>query len=128
MKKQDLPLSPHLQIYKPQITSVLSIAHRITGFALNFTLLIFVIGLLSITLGEEYYFLFKFLINTIPAKIVLYLSILGFSYHLLNGFRHFFWDFGLFLEKKSSTILGYVILVLSLIISAIISICSGLFL
>jgi succinate dehydrogenase / fumarate reductase, cytochrome b subunit len=127
MKKQDLPLSPHLQIYKPQITSILSITHRITGFSLNFSLLIFVIGLLCITLGEEYYLFFKYLLNTIPVKIILYFTILGFSFHLLNGLRHIFWDFGFFLENKSSAVLGYLILFFSLIISTMISVYSGLF-
>ena len=47
MSKQDLPLSPHLQIYKPQITSVLSIMHRITGFSLAFIVILFILGLLT---------------------------------------------------------------------------------
>ena len=55
MSKQDLPLSPHLQIYKPQITSVLSIMHRITGFSLAFVVILFVLGLLAVALGEGYY-------------------------------------------------------------------------
>ena len=66
MKKEDLPISPHLQIYKPQITSLLSISHRVTGFALNFSLIILVSGLLCITLGEVYFLLFIEILNTIP--------------------------------------------------------------
>ena len=58
MKKTDLPLSPHLQIYKPQITSILSIGHRISGFCLNFFLLFLGLWVSSLALGEFYYNLF----------------------------------------------------------------------
>ncbi len=127
MKKQDLPLSPHLQIYKPQITSLLSISHRITGFALNFSLTILVIGLFCIALGETYFIYFIGILNTIPLKIILFITILGFTYHLLNGLRHILWDFGLFLENKSSTILGYLVIFFSVLSSILISTLIGLF-
>ncbi len=128
MKKNDLPLSPHLQIYKPQVTSLLSISHRISGFLLNFSLVILVCGLLSIALGEKTFTYFIFLINTLPVKVILFFTILGFSYHLLNGIRHIIWDFGLLLENKSSAIFGYIIIILSIISSIVISVSIGLFL
>ena len=127
MKKQDLPLSPHLQIYKPQITSLLSISHRISGVALNFVLVILVLGLLCITLGESYFELIVSLINSFPIKIILFLSILGFSYHFLNGIRHIIWDFGFLLGNRSSAIFGYFIIATSFISSIFISRLLGLF-
>ena len=127
MKKQDLPLSPHLQIYKPQITSLLSISHRISGVALNFVLIILVLGLLCITLGESYFELLVSLINSFPIKIILFLSILGFSYHFLNGIRHIIWDFGFLLGNRSSAIFGYFIIATSFISSIFISRLLGLF-
>ena len=127
MKKENLPLSPHLQIYKPQITSLLSISHRITGLALNFSLIISVFGLLSLSLGEQYYNLFIYLINSYPFKILIFLTILGFSYHLLNGIRHIIWDLGFFLENKSSAIFGYLIICFAFISSLFISVYIGLF-
>lgn len=127
MKKQDLPLSPHLQIYKPQITSLLSISHRISGVALNFVLVILVLGLLCITLGESYFELLISLINSFPIKIILFLSILGFSYHFLNGIRHIIWDFGFLLGNRSSAIFGYFIIATSFISSIFISRLLGLF-
>ena len=127
MKKQDLPLSPHLQIYKPQITSLLSISHRISGIALNFVLVILVLGLLCITLGESYFELIVSLINSFPIKIILFLSILGFSYHFLNGIRHIIWDFGFLLGNRSSAIFGYFIIATSFISSIFISRLLGLF-
>tara|TARA_Y100000589_G_scaffold297923_1_gene306080 strand:- start:51 stop:437 length:387 start_codon:yes stop_codon:yes gene_type:complete len=128
MKKQDLPISPHLQIYKPQITSILSISHRITGFALNLSLVVMVYGLFSLSLGEKYFNFFLDFVSSIPMKVILYLTILGFSYHLLNGIRHIFWDFGFFLENKLSAALGYVIIICSFTLSILISILLGLFL
>ena len=127
MKKQDLPLSPHLQIYKPQITSLLSISHRISGVALNFVLVILVLGLLCITLGESYFELLISLINSFPIKIIIFLAILGFSYHVLNGIRHMIWDFGFLLGNKSSAIFGYFIIATSFISSIFISRLLGLF-
>ena len=127
MKKQDLPLSPHLQIYKPQITSLLSISHRISGVALNFVLVILVLGLLCITLGESYFELLISLINSFPIKIILFLAVLGFSYHFLNGIRHIIWDFGFLLGNKSSAIFGYFIIATSFISSIFISRLLGLF-
>ena len=127
MKKQDLPLSPHLQIYKPQITSLLSISHRISGVALNFVLVIVVLGLLCITLGESYFELLISLINSFPIKIIMFLAILGFSYHFLNGIRHIIWDFGFLLGNRSSAIFGYFIIATSIISSIFISRLLGLF-
>lgn len=127
MKKQDLPLSPHLQIYKPQITSLLSISHRISGVALNFVLVILVLGLLCITLGESYFELLISLITFFPIKIIIFLAILGFSYHFLNGIRHIIWDFGFLLGNRSSAIFGYFIIATSFISSILISRLLGLF-
>ena len=127
MKKQDLPLSPHLQIYKPQITSLLSISHRISGVALNFVLVILVLGLLCITLGESYFELLISLINSFPIKIIIFLAILGFSYHFLNGIRHIIWDFGFLLGNRSSGISGYIIIATSFISSIYIFRLLGLF-
>ena len=127
MKKQDLPLSPHLQIYKPQITSLLSISHRISGVALNFVLVILVLGLLCITLGESYFELLISLITFFPIKIIIFLAILGFSYHFLNGIRHIIWDFGFLLGNRSSAIFGYFIIATSFISSIFISRLLGLF-
>ena len=127
MKKNNLPISPHLQIYKPQITSILSISHRITGVSLNFSLIIIVLGLFCLTLGEKYFTYFIFIMSSIPLKIIMFLTILGFCYHFLNGIRHIIWDFGLFLENKSSAILGYLVVALSMISSVAIALVLELF-
>ena len=117
MKKTDLPLSPHLQIYKPQITSVLSIGHRISGFFLNFFLLFLSLWVSSLALGEFYYNLFLQFSSFFLIKLLLSLGLLGFTYHALNGIRHIFWDFGFFLDKLSSSIFGIIIVFFSVGIS-----------
>ena len=126
MKKEDLPISPHLQIYKPQITSILSITHRITGFFLNFSIIIFVLWIMSLSLGESTYEVFIEYIKIIPIKIIFFFLLLGFFYHLLNGFRHIIWDFGYFIENKSSAILGYIVLFFSFSLSIIVSLKLGI--
>lgn len=88
------PLSPHLQIYKPQWTSVLSIFHRFSGMAL-FGVLVFVsIWLLSGYQGKEAYESFLDVCRHSFVKGVLFLLGVTFIYHFLNGLRHLVWDMG----------------------------------
>nr|BAJ22105.1 succinate dehydrogenase cytochrome subunit 3 [Cycas taitungensis] len=96
------PLSPHLTIYKPQLTSTFSILHRISGAFLAtmvlFSLLFCLeIGLISFTYGNFYQFSFsvnfpKFILGLVN------LTLLALCYHMSNGVRHLWWDLGFFLE------------------------------
>ena len=117
MKKTELPISPHLQIYKPQITSILSIAHRITGFCLNFLIIFVSLWLLSLSLGELSYNYFVEFSSTIFMKLVISISIFGLSYHAINGIRHIFWDFGFFLNNSSALISGIIVVSLAFMLS-----------
>ena len=119
MKKTELPISPHLQIYKPQITSILSIAHRITGFCLNFLIIFVSLWLLSISLGETSYNYFVEFSSTIFMKLVISISIFGLSYHAMNGIRHIFWDFGFFLNNSSALISGIIVVSLAFMLSVL---------
>ncbi len=121
MKNNKLPLSPHLQIYKPQITSVLSITHRITGFCLSLTFPFYLIWLGCIFGGEVTYSLLIKAYSSNFAKIFFILIIYGFLYHMLNGIRHIIWDLGYGLSIRFSSISGIVIILLSLISTIIIS-------
>jgi succinate dehydrogenase / fumarate reductase cytochrome b subunit len=89
------PLSPHLTIYKPQITSILSIMHRITGFALYFGLLALVWWIVACIYCKNPESLFK---CACFSSLIWKLFIFGWSaslfYHTLNGIRHLFWDAG----------------------------------
>ena len=125
--KKNLPISPHLQIYKPQITSLLSITHRITGFGLNLALILLSLWIISFGLGSDVYANFVTIFETIFVKIVVYFIVLGISYHALNGIRHILWDFGLMISNKAALVSGLVIIFTSVILSFLVSNFIGLF-
>ena len=92
MNNSKNPLSPHLQIYRWQISSLLSIAHRITGI-LNLLGLIFISAWISSAgLGENLFECFSVLLKSFIGKLILIGFTWSISYHLLSGIRHFFWD------------------------------------
>ncbi|MAW97514.1 MAG: succinate dehydrogenase, cytochrome b556 subunit [Alphaproteobacteria bacterium] len=125
--KKNLPISPHLQIYKPQITSLLSITHRITGFGLNLALILLSLWIISFGLGSDVYANFVTIFETIFVKIIVYFIVLGISYHALNGIRHILWDFGFMISNKAALVSGLVIIFTSVILSFLISNFIGLF-
>ncbi|MDX2028208.1 MAG: succinate dehydrogenase, cytochrome b556 subunit [Alphaproteobacteria bacterium] len=107
------PLSPHLQIYKPQISSVLSIFHRMTGVALAFGLIIFVGWLVFLAGGPQSYAYFISLCQTLIGKILLLGFGWAFFYHFCCGIRHLCWDAGWFLSIRSMYVTGYLTLLVS---------------
>ena len=119
------PLSPHLQIYRPQLTSVLSITHRLTGFALSLVILLSPAILYFLTLSKDSHTLVMNLFQNSFVKLVLFLAIFGLSYHLCNGIRHLAWDAGYGLDLDSSYKSGYAVVVTSLGITFLIILTSG---
>ena len=117
MKKYIKPLSPHLQVYKPQITSILSITHRITGIILFFSSFFLALWLFSMAYNEN----IKNLVNTFFSlffgKTILFFISFSFFYHLLNGIRHLFWDIGYGYKLSNVYITGLLVIVLTLIIN-----------
>lgn len=111
------PLSPHLQIYKPQLTSVLSITHRITGVVLSILSLFIPLTLLSVALGVDYFNILKVFLTNIFIQLLITASIFVLAYHLLNGIRHLFWDYGLGLSMKDTYISGYLVLIVSVLLT-----------
>ncbi len=102
------PLSPHLTIYQPQLTSVLSIVHRGTGILLvAFYLGFFVWSDLSYAFGLSYY---VYIGSCLFSQFAIFIQLVVFScisYHFFNGLRHFLWDSGFFLDLKSVYSTGY---------------------
>ncbi|HSF93408.1 MAG TPA: succinate dehydrogenase, cytochrome b556 subunit [Thermohalobaculum sp.] len=94
VNRGDRPLSPHLQIYRPQITSILSILHRMTGVGLTLGGVLVVWWLLAAATGPEYFATVDGLITSWLGHLVLLGLTWALSYHLLNGIRHLFWDLG----------------------------------
>ena len=88
------PISPHLQIYKPQITSALSILHRITGGVLVVGTLVLVYWLGAIAAGPEAYAQAKAILGSFIGKVALFGWTWALFYHLANGIRHLVWDAG----------------------------------
>ena len=113
------PLSPHLQIYKPQLTSILSILHRATGVTLSMGSIILVLWIIALTLGEETYEMFSLIVNHWFSKFVLLGFTFGLFYHLSNGIRHLFWDAGYGYDLKVAYMSGSVVVVASLFFTAV---------
>src|SRR3546814_3834440 len=90
--KHTRSLSPNIQIYRPQLTSVLSIANRITGVVLSICAVVLVIWLIAAASGPEAYALFRDLIGSWPGKILLFGATFSFFLHLCGGIRHLVWD------------------------------------
>ena len=119
------PLSPHLQIYRPQLTSVLSITHRLTGFALSLVILLSPAILYFLTLSKDSHTLVMNFFQNGFVKLVIFLAIFGLSYHLCNGIRHLAWDAGYGLDLDSSYKSGYAVVAISLGITLLIVLTSG---
>jgi len=91
---QARPLSPHLQIYKPMLTMMMSIVHRITGAALYFGTLLFVWWLVAAASGPGAYAWVEAIYGSILGQLILFGYTWALVHHLLGGLRHFVWDTG----------------------------------
>lgn len=118
MATPERPLSPHLQVYRPQITTILSILHRITGVVLAIGAFGVAWWLLAVSASDQRYAQFAELASSLPGRIVL----AGFSYcliyHLLNGLRHLLWDSGYGFEIRQFYATGWAVVVLSFVFTA----------
>ena len=88
------PLSPHLQIYRPMLTMMMSIVHRITGAALYFGFLLFAWWLVSAAAGPNAYANVEWFMGTLIGKFVLFGYTWALLHHMLGGIRHLIWDLG----------------------------------
>lgn len=117
MLKDNRPLSPHLTIYRPQITSVLSIMHRITGVALYAGSLLLMAWLWSAAYASEFYAQIQECLASTAGKVLLIGWTSAFYYHLSNGVRHLFWDMGKGLDIPCATKSGWLVLGLTLLMT-----------
>lgn len=123
--KNNRPLSPHLQIYRPQLTSVLSISHRMTGFALSLIILFSPIIIYFLTYSSETHQIVVSIFQNIFIKVILSFALFGLLYHLCNGIRHLAWDAGYGLDLDSSYKSGYVVLASSITFTLLVLIFTG---
>ena len=119
MQDKNNPLSPHLQIYKWQISSLLSITHRIVGVIniLAITMICFLI--LSLFLGAESYQIINNFLKSFFGKFLIIGLCWTFSFHILNELRHLFWDLGYGFDLKISKITGVLTLVGSFVLTVL---------
>lgn len=107
------PLSPHLTIYRPQVTSILSVIHRGTGVAMAASMALVVWWLLAAATNAEYFALVDGLLTSIIGFLILLGSAFAFFYHMCNGLRHLWWDIGWGMEMDQVTASGMLVLVCS---------------
>ena len=107
---QNRPLSPHLQIYRWQLTSVLSILHRASGLALSVGLLLFVYWLVAAASGPESFAAAQGFLASWLGRLLLFGWTIAFFYHLANGVRHLVWDTGFGLELPNVYRSGWIAL------------------
>ena len=113
------PLSPHLQIYRWHISSLLSITHRICGVINLLGLILIFFWILILSLGESNYELFLISINSFFGKFILIGFTWSMIFHLLSGIRHLVWDFGYGFEIKTANFSGVVVIIFSLVLTII---------
>jgi succinate dehydrogenase / fumarate reductase cytochrome b subunit len=113
------PLSPHLQIYRPQLTSLMSITHRATGVFLSFGTLVLVYWLMAAAVSPQAYQQAQSLLGSWLSLLLLFAWSFSLFYHLCNGIRHLFWDAGLGFDLKTTYLTGYLVLVASFTLTAL---------
>jgi succinate dehydrogenase / fumarate reductase, cytochrome b subunit len=118
-REVERPLSPHLQIYRPQITSISSILTRITGNALIVASVLIVWWLLAAATSEEYFRTADAVLTSWFGDLVLTLSLWAMWYHYLAGLRHLLWDAGKGLELEIAERLGWACIIGSVVLTVI---------
>ena len=117
MNDSNNPLSPHLQIYRWHISSLLSIAHRIAGVINLLALILIFFWLTALSFGENSYELFLLIINSFFGKFILIGFTWSMNFHLLSGIRHLVWDLGYGFEIKTANISGIIVIITSLVVT-----------
>ena len=111
------PLSPHLTIYRPQLTSITSILVRITGNALIFAAVLIIWWFVAAATGPVAFARADYVITSWFGKLVMLGSLLALWYHLLGGLRHLIWDSGRMLDVQSSERFGIFMLAGSVVLT-----------
>ena len=113
------PLSPHLQVYRPQMTSVMSIMHRAAGIVLTTGTLVMTAWLVSLAMGAESYGMVAAFLAHPLGQFVLFGYSVALIYHALNGIRHLGWDIGIGLTIPEVYRNGQLVLVLTAVLTIV---------
>lgn len=125
MQNKARPLSPHLQIYRWQLTMFLSILHRATGVGLAFGAAFITWWLLAAQHGPKTFDRFHEFSHSIVGQLMLAGWLFSLSFHFLNGMRHLVWDTGRWLSLKGAYASGYAVLIGSVLMTAAIWFYAG---
>ncbi|HET7569851.1 MAG TPA: succinate dehydrogenase, cytochrome b556 subunit [Gammaproteobacteria bacterium] len=118
MATTNRPLAPHIQIYRPQLTSVLSFSHRVTGIALSAGSVLLVIWLITAAAGEQAFYPLQSFLGSWAGLALLFIWTYSLFYHLCNGIRHLLWDSVIGLELASVYLSGWIVVFASAILTA----------
>lgn len=123
MSSQDIknarPLSPHLSIYKPIPTMIMSIIHRMTGMALYFGTLLVAWWLFAAASGEAYFEWVNAFMGSIIGRLILFGYTWALMHHMIGGMRHLYWDTGRGFAKETTTMLAYATIIGSVILTVL---------
>ncbi len=117
---RERPMSPHLQIYTPLMSMVMSIVHRMTGVALFFGTILLAWWLAAAAIGPEAYASFMALADSLIGGLVLFGYTWALIHHMLGGVRHFIWDTGRGFELRTIDALAWGTLILSITLTLVI--------
>ena len=119
MSQAQRPLSPHLQIYQWQLTSVLSITHRATGLALAAGTVLLLWWLLAAATSADAFAVAQAFWYSWIGRLLLFGWTWSLFFHLCNGIRHLFWDAGWGFELKTVYLSGWIVVSASLLLTMI---------
>ena len=119
MASGNRPLSPHLQVYRPQLTSILSILHRITGVGLWAGALMMTYWLSSATYGPEAFDRAQAILGSWFGRLVLLGLTVALFYHLANGIRHLAWDIGWGYEMDKLNVTGWMVVAFTAVMTVL---------
>ena len=119
MSSADRPVSPHLQIYKPQLTSVLSILHRFTGLGLAAGAAILVAWLIAAAHGAAAFDCAQAVAGSWYGRLLLFLWAFALFYHLCNGIRHLAWDAGFGFDLKTTYLSGWTVVIAAVVLTVV---------
>ena len=117
MANHTRPLSPHLQVYRWQLTMVLSITHRATGLVLSAAIIPLVGWLLAAAAGPEAFAAANAMFGSIPGQLGLVGVTFAFYYHLCNGIRHLVWDAGWWLDIPEVYASGWAVVAAAIVLT-----------
>lgn len=119
MTRETRPLSPNVQIYRPQLTSVLSITHRLTGIFLSVGAILLVIWLAAAATGPQPYSVVNDALHSPLGFVLLVVWTFSLFFHLCNGVRHLLWDAGYGFELRTIYASGWTVLVASSLLTLV---------